>query len=104
MNKKFLVATGIVVIAVMAETPAGAIAALKQRIVNRRHQKTDPIIGMSLVQAYDNGELNFIVMDESRSALLCGELDGRFQPQVTRELADKLRACVSDDLYYSLPG
>jgi hypothetical protein len=100
MKKKFLVATGIVVIPVMADSPVDAIDVLKQRIDDRRHQHTDPEIGMSLVNAYDRGELNFLVMDEDRTALLCGELDGEFQLPVTRDLADALRCSITDDLYY----
>jgi hypothetical protein len=101
MKNSYLVATGIVLLSVSADSPADAIDVLKQRIDARRHAKRDAEISMSLVHALDRGELNFLVMDAARSQLLCGELNGQFQQPVTRDLADALRRSISDDLYYS---
>src|SRR5437868_8650099 len=96
MKKKFLVATGIVVFTVTAASEWEAIDELKKRIDARRYAHTDPEIGMSLVHAYDRGDLNYVVMDEQRTQLLCGELKGQFQQRVTRTLADALRASIPD--------
>ncbi len=99
---KYLVATGIVVIAIEAPTPRAALIDLKERIRERGFtpDRHDELIGMSLVDALRKRQLNFIVMDEKREALLCGELNGFFQATVNRELADALRVLVPDNLYY----
>lgn len=96
----YKVATGIVLIAVSAGSPEQALWLVKKRIHARTKDNYDPEIGMSLKEALVRGELDFAVMNEDRTALLCGELRGDFQPEVSRELADALRRVIPDNLYY----
>lgn len=107
--KKYLVATGIVLFRIEAETPQQAIATLKARIDARRHEVfQNAEIGMSLVTALDEHRLSFIVMDEGRTSLLGGELnwfeDGvprsRYEEVVTRRLVNTMPALISEHLYY----
>ncbi len=96
---KYLVLTGIRCFPIQALSARDAIEQLKIKIRNRR--SGDPDVGESLQHALFRNELNFIVMDEGRTQLLCGEQDRVFQPVVTRELADKFRATLPQQLYYS---
>jgi hypothetical protein len=99
--QKYLVTTGIVIFTIEARSPRHAIDVLKQMIDHRRHEHYNPEIGMSLVEALDRGDLNFVVMDHPRTQLLCGELAGEFQDPVSRELADIQRRHIPDSLYYT---
>ena len=98
---RYLVATGIRVFPIDANNPRQAIAVLKTHISLRRYEEENPTIGMSLVEAHDRGALNYIVMDEARTKLLCGEFKGCFQQPVTRQLANALRVSLSDNLYFT---
>lgn len=90
---KFLVATGIVIFPIEAESPRHAIVELKARINRRRHEHHNPDIGMSLVNAYDAGTLNFLVMDERRRPI-CGEFNGVFQYPASQELVASFSRCM----------
>jgi len=105
---QYLVATGAVLFYQDAKNPAEAIERVKQRIVNRgiEHQTnhkhaSEPHISMSLVDALENGTLNFIVMDETRSLLLAGLFNGVYEEPVSRELANSMRRMLSDRLLKS---
>lgn len=101
-GKAYLVATGIVVIKTDAASPRDAIENLKERIRRRgEHQGPDPVIGMSLVNALREGRLNFIVMDEARTELLCGEFQGVYENPVSRRLATSLRRQLTETLFYT---
>jgi hypothetical protein len=100
MNQYFLVATGIVVLRQPADNAAQALALVKDRIDARRNEHTNEEIGMSLVEALDARRLNFVVMDDERNALICGEYHGVFETPVSRELADSLRYSIPDCLYF----
>ncbi len=100
MNKYF-VATGMVLFPVEAPTPEEAISVLKQAIDQRRHAHRHPDIGMSLVHALDEGRLNFAVMSEDRSQLLCGEYDGQPEKPVSRRLAVSLRSVIPAGLIFT---
>ena len=97
---RYLVATGIRVFPIDADTPRQAIAVLKTHIMMRQYEEENPTIGMSLLEAHDKGTLNYIVMDSARTQLLCGEFKGYFQQPVTRQLADVMRVCLPDNLYF----
>jgi hypothetical protein len=97
----YVVGTGIVTIPVEAASPREAIEVLKQRIHRRRFEHQNELIGMSLVESLDRRRLNFIVMDEGCTQILCGELDGQFQNTVSLRLAQSLRECIPDELYNS---
>ena len=102
----FIVITGFRSFPLYALDPVHAIETLKAKIDARRMKRKDPEIGMSLVNALDEGRLNFIVMDFERTTLLCGELNaigdrthlGQFQQTVTRELAETLVLLIPERL------
>jgi hypothetical protein len=105
---QYLVATGAILFSQDASDPADAIERVKQRIVQRgvdhqtnHKQVSEPHISMSLVEALENGKLNFIVMDETRSLLLAGLLKGVYEEPVSRELANSMRRMLSDRLLKS---
>lgn len=77
-----LVATGIVIIPCQADSPREAISVLKKRIDLRRHEDQNHVIGMSLVEAQDAGRLNYAVLDDTRTRLLCAEIGGRLYEPV----------------------
>lgn len=101
---KYLVGTGIVLFAQEADSPSAAITLLKERIVEAGKRiptfgATD--IGMSLVTALREGRLNFVVMDEHRTNLLCGELNGQWEPTVSVELMDAMEELIPLGLRYA---
>lgn len=100
MNKYF-VATGIRLFPVEAPSAQDAIWVLKQAINQRRHVRRHPDIGMSLVHALDEGRLNFAVMSEDRSQLLCGECEGQLERPVSRRLAESLCAVIPTGLIFT---
>lgn len=102
MQQNFLVGTGIVCFHIQAETPQEAIEQLKHLIDARRHVLRHPTIGMSLVEALDNGRLNFVVFDQQRTKVLAGELNGQYQEPATRALAASLSAIVPVALTWEL--
>jgi len=102
--KKYLVGTGIVLFAQVADSPSAAITLLKERIVEAGKRiptfgATD--IGMSLVTALREGHLNFVVMDEHRTELLCGELNGQWEPCVSVELMDAMEELIPSGLRFA---
>ena len=100
----YRVVTGLVSVGIAALDEQQAIATLKTMIRAREQQHYNPIISMSLVPALKEGRLNFIVFDAERTQILAGELNGRFQKPVTRELCDTLRGMIPDALYYQVPA
>lgn len=84
--EQYNVLTGIVKFAIQAENPAQAIGLLKARIDQRRHQGVNPEIGMSLVEALDEGRLNFLVLDAGHASALAGEWRGEYQNPPSPEL------------------
>jgi hypothetical protein len=93
----YLVAVGSVLIRQEAVRPQDAIALVKQRI-EQRGESHDPQISFSLhqllVDMQEKGQeaphkLHFLVMDEGRSQLLCGEHNGNYEAQVSIGLALK---------------
>lgn len=105
---QYLVATGAVLFSQDAKNPADAIERVKQRILRRgvehktnKKQVSEPHISMSLVDALENGKLNFIVMDETRSLLLAGLFNGTYEEPVSRELANSMRRMLSERLLKS---
>ena len=100
----YLVATGAVLFPQDAENPREAIALLKQRIDESRHEigtKEGRSISMTIVEALDEGRLNFVVMDEKRTCLLAGEYNGIYEETVSPELALSVAYCIPTGL---LPG
>ena len=100
MNKYF-VATGIRLFSVEAPSAVDSIWVLKQTINQRRHVRRHPDIGMSLVQALDEGRLNFVVLSEDRSRLLCGEYQGQPENPVSRRLAQSLSSVIPSGLNFT---
>lgn len=102
----FIVITGFRSFPLYALDPVHAIQTVKAKIDARRTKRKDPEIGLSLLNALDEGRLNFIVMDFARTALLCGELNaiddrthlGQFQQTVTWELAETLVLLIPERL------
>jgi hypothetical protein len=91
----YLVAVGSVLIRQEAVRPQDAIALVKQRI-EQRGKSHDPQISFGLHQVLldmqERGQeapqkLHFLVMDEGRSQLLCGEHNGNYEAQVSIGLA-----------------
>ena len=96
MSNKYQVATGIVIFRdIEADSPRAALQVLKTMIDQRRHSRYNPDIGMSLVEALDQGRLNFLVFDAARRHLLAGEHNGVYQEPVTRELGRAMRSHLS---------
>jgi hypothetical protein len=109
--EKYMVNTGIVIFAIWADSPEAAIEALKAEIRYRgnlepfrahfspaalaaldndepeRAQLNRLDIGWSLVEALEEGRLNFLVFNGDRSVLLAGEHQGQYQAPPTRALA-----------------
>jgi hypothetical protein len=105
---QYLVATGAILFSQDAKDPKEAIERVKERIQQRgvesaakQKHVTEPFISMSLVDALEKGSLNFIVMDETRSLLLAGLLNGVYEEPVSRELANSMRRMLSDRLLRS---
>ncbi|MBX9690114.1 MAG: hypothetical protein K2X27_25610 [Candidatus Obscuribacterales bacterium] len=73
--QQYVVLTGIVRFEIYSFSPYHAIQELKQRIDARRHQRKNPEIGMSLVEALDEGRLNFLALDK-QGFPLAGECGG----------------------------
>ncbi len=102
MKKSYIVATGIVQVPLEAESPLDAIAVLKLRIDDRRREPYNELIGMSLVEALDADRLNFLVLDAGCSRLLGGEVKGRFQSVVSRDLLEAMKECFDEPTYQKL--
>ncbi len=105
---QYLVASGAVLFSQDAKSPAEAIERVKKRIEQRGAEHasklkhvTEPFISMSLVESLEKGNLNFIVMDETRSLLLAGLLNGVYEEPVSRELANSMRRLLTDRLLKS---
>jgi hypothetical protein len=105
---QYLVATGAVLFAQDANDPLDAIERVKERIrkrgsEHRANQRpiSEPNISMSVVASLEKGSLNFIVMDESRSILLAGLFNGKYEQPVSRELAMSMRRMLSERLFHS---
>lgn len=105
---QYLVATGAILFSQDAKDPKEAIERVKERIQQRgvenaakQKHVTEPFISVSLVDALEKGTLNFIVMDETRSLLLAGLLNGVYEEPVSRELANSMRRMLSDRLLRS---
>jgi len=94
MTEMFIVGTGVRIFRIEALSPAIAIASLKHAIHMRRFQHTNPEIGMSLVEALDGGQLDFVVMDGQRTRILAGELDGVYQEPASAFLATKFQHII----------
>lgn len=113
--KEFCVCTGIVSFRIKVEDHQNewdAIAELKRRIDQRRHEKHNPEIGMSLVEALDGVDargnrrekLNFLVLSGDGQKVLCGEFFGVERQQVTRELAAAFVDKLTEAHWQSLPA
>ena len=105
---KYLVATGAcnasqggVLIPVQAPSAEDAIWMLKLIIDRRRNQHFNELISMSLVESMDGGGLNFVVMPEDRSELLCGEFEGNFESPVSHALAKRLEYVIPIGLVFA---
>lgn len=98
----FKVGTGIVFFDVTADSPAQAIQVLKDRIQTAGQMQFFDAqragMSYSIVEALREGRLNFIVLNESRTDILCGEYQGEFQELTSRELLDSLDRLVPDGL------
>jgi hypothetical protein len=90
----YFVGTGRVIFRVEALSPQIAIAVLKHTIHMRRFTHYDPDIGMSLVEALDAGQLDFVVMNEDRSLVIAGELQGRYEEPASYFLVNQLQAVI----------
>jgi len=125
--EKFLVSTGIVIFPIWAEGPRQAIDALKQEIRYRmglvpfrshfsrealaaldqsepeRTRLNQLDIGLSLIEALEEGRLNFLVFDGAHTAILAGELQGEYQQPASRKLARLQSLHVSPNLHHALP-
>jgi hypothetical protein len=113
--KQYLVATGIVLIPVEVadnQDEWDAIEELKRRIDARRHEHYNPLIGISLVEAFDGrtakGEkrekLNYMVLSADRHEVLCGEFCGERRKPVTRELAANFAELLTEAQWKALPA
>lgn len=113
--KQYLVVTGIVTIPVEVadnQNEWDAIEVLKRRIDARRHEHYNPVIGMSLVEAFDGRsadgqkreKLNYMVLSADGQTVLCGEFCGEKRCPVTRELAAHFAEKLSDAQWRALPA
>jgi len=98
----FIIGTGIVFFTVAADSPAQAIEVLKERIISasRMEHFDARRAGMSysIVEAFAQGRLDFIVFNEDRTDILCGEYRGEYQELASRELLDALFELVPEGL------
>jgi hypothetical protein len=94
MTQMFIVGTGIRTFRIEALSPQIAISSLKYAIHMRRFQHTNPEIGLSLVEALDEERLDFVVMDDQRTRIISGELEGVYQEPASAFLAGKLRHII----------
>lgn len=93
-EQTYSVITGRVIFRIDAVDPANAIAVLKHRIHMRRFAIYDPEIGMSLVEALDEGRLDFIVMNEDMSLIFAGELQGCYEEPCSCFLVGKMLTMI----------
>lgn len=97
-KRKYLVATGAIVFTQYAASDKEALELVKERLKiassclpNRYDSER---LSGSLLESFMEGKLDFIVMDEDRSRLLCGEYAGVFEKPVSRRLAASLKHLI----------
>ncbi len=101
MDNKYLVATGGIVMDQFASSARRALSLAKVRLSRGNELPTSlrdyDRLSASLLETFQAGELNYLVMDETRTFLFCGEYQGVYEEPVSLTLAEHFTRLVPED-------
>lgn len=101
MDNKYLVATGGIVLTQYASSARRALILVKERLRRGNERPTSlrdaDRLSEALLMAFEAGQLNYLVMDETRTFLFCGENQGGYEEPVSIGLAEHFTRLVPEE-------
>lgn len=101
MKNRYLVALGSLVMSVNASSARRALSMVKETLRRGNELPTslrDPKrLSSALLEAFEEGRLNFLVMDSDRTRLFCGEYQGVYEEPVSLDLAEHFSRLVPEE-------
>ncbi|MBY0546494.1 MAG: hypothetical protein K2W95_04340 [Candidatus Obscuribacterales bacterium] len=101
MENRYLVAMGALVMTQNASSARRALSMVKEKL---RCGNTLPMnlrdpqrFSASLLEAFEDGRLNFLVMDSTRTRLFCGENRGVYEEPVSLGLAEHFARLIPEE-------